>query len=111
MRLIASIAYHQAPIEEREKFSNGCGPDWFPRHLRLALDKIFGHSVREACAVHDWDYAHRCDKGVADHRFWLNLQLLTEERAKDSHWTWARYVVAYFYYQAVRVFGIFSYPR
>ena len=109
--MLSLMSYQQASIEEREKYSNGCGPAWTPKILRRGLNTIFGLNVCEACAIHDWDYAHGCDKAKADTRFYKNLKMLATQAAKDRRMLYSRHAMAWLYYNAVAIGGRFSYGK
>lgn len=106
--LIASQSYLDALPEVVEKVVNGCGPGGWK--VDLIPDTVLGLSIKEACNIHDWDYAEGSTgyhKSIADDRFLLNCLFLID----NAKGFWAmllrrhRKVRAYGYHLAVSSFG------
>lgn len=106
--LTASQSYLDASPEVVAAVVNGCGPGGWK--FDIIPDTVFGLSIKEACNIHDWDYAEGStaeDKRLADYRFKNNCYAII-----DNADGWFNRMLRYHrtirvieYYEAVQHFG------
>lgn len=77
-------------------------------------DAILGLSIKEACCIHDWMYgivSTEAYRKFADRIFLDNVLAIID---RDTNWSllrWLRKLVAYGYYQGLKVVGWPIYHR
>ncbi len=97
-----------AKKEEIDTVAQGCGPGWFGDYL--VPDTVWGGlSIERACRIHDWDYAQKFDKELADVRFKENMERIIIACTK---WNWLKRLrlhQANVYYKVVSYVGDHAY--
>ena len=106
VKLSGPPEYFDASADARAEICSGCGPEGF--FGKLVPDTLYGLSITEACNIHDWRYARRYNRWLADAEFLANMLSLIESRPWSPLKPLRRYR-AITYYSVVREFGIFAY--
>ena len=113
MKLFIPDSYRRATPLERSRYCNGCGgaaTGWLSWLVNwLIPDTIWRLDVTEACAIHDWSYAHGLGKKRSDLLFFFNLAILC---SAGSRWLLLpRLIRCVVFYFAVTMFGRRFYGR
>lgn len=102
--LMAPDDYKNAPQDERERVSNGCGPQ--SALFDVVPDNLLGLYIGCACDVHDWMYEKGgapSDRDMADLVFYWNMVRMINKAGGLLQLP--RLILAKWYYHAVRRFG------
>lgn len=104
--LIVPDSLKEATDEEVRQKTDGCGPGKYGDYL--IPDIVFFVSLKEACIIHDWEYAHAktwtCKKD-ADMNFLINMLNINYYRSKSKIMRVIRDHVIFNYFVAVYYFG------
>ena len=106
--LYADEGYWQATKEDIDNVAQGCGPGWFGDYL--VPDTVWGGlSIERACRIHDWMYAQKIDKEIADTVFLENMERII---VGCTRWNWLKRLrlnQANLYYKVVSYAGDHAY--
>jgi len=108
LNLEAPQSWRDASKAERDKFSNGCGPQsaFFSAIPKGTRNFLFGLDIGCACDLHDWMYFHGVtpdDKADADSAFLRNMNKIIRHRG--GFLMNLRLAVAWLFFKAVVRWG------
>lgn len=104
--LIVPDSFIRATDEEIKEKTGGCGPGKYGDYF--VPDSVLFVSLKEACIVHDWEYAHAKsweDKKNADINFLINMLNINYNRSKSKIMRRIRDQIIFKYFIAVYYYG------
>lgn len=102
-KLVAPSEFWKMTNDDRKEIVNGCGIGGVTRNL--IPDHLMGVDIREACAIHDYEYhfaKNDEDYSKADKAFHGNMLHLISQAGLGGLRKWLAQSTAYLYFAVVR---------